>query len=110
MSRFFEGLLVGGLLGYLFGLLSAPKSGSDLRRQIAEGSEDLYRQASDSIGDLKEKTGHAITGIQHRGEEVMKKASATVQGAREQLTGKIDEFTQKGANVLVDDPEQMTAG
>jgi gas vesicle protein len=53
MSRFFEGLVVGGVLGYIVGILSAPKSGADLRRQIADNSEDLSKQASDSLTGIK---------------------------------------------------------
>ncbi len=30
MSRFLEGLVVGGVLGYIVGILSAPKSGAEL--------------------------------------------------------------------------------
>ncbi|HEY9870351.1 MAG TPA: YtxH domain-containing protein [Candidatus Obscuribacterales bacterium] len=104
-SRFFEGLLVGGLLGYLFGILSAPKSGADLRRQLADSSEDLYRQASDSLVELRHKTGQAVHEIQHKGEEAIRKASATVQEKKEQLASKLDEITGQGAKVLVEDQE-----
>jgi len=107
-SRFFEGLLVGGLVGYLFGLLSAPKSGAEMRRQIADSSEDLYKHASDSITDLKDKTGTKIHEIQNKSEEVLKKAQSSVQTTREQLAHKIDEITGKGANVLVEDVEPIT--
>ena len=110
MSRFFEGLVLGGVLGYMFGILSAPKSGADLRRQLADGSEDLYKQASDSLGDIRSKTGQAVTNIQSKGEEVIKKASATVQEKKEQIATKFDEITGQGAKVLVEDPESATSG
>lgn len=104
-SRFFEGLLMGGILGYLFGILSAPKSGADLRREIAGGSEDLYRQAGDSLVGLKHRTGQAVHEIQHKGEEAIKKASATVQEKKDKIASKIDEITGQGAKVLLEDPE-----
>lgn len=70
-GRFFEGLVVGGLLGFVFGLLSAPKSGAELRRQIADGSEDLYKHASDSIDDFKSNAGHRITEIKDKTENAI---------------------------------------
>lgn len=104
-SRFFEGLLVGGMLGYLFGLLSAPKSGADLRKQLADGSEDLYKQASDQLNDLKEKTNHAVHELQSRGGEALKKANTTVQETKERVASRIDELAGQGTKVLAEEPE-----
>ena len=99
-GRFFEGLVVGGLLGFVFGLLSAPKSGAELRRQIADGSEDLYKHASDSIDDFKSNAGHRITEIKDKTEnaigdlkgksnEVMKKAGDSVQNTKDEFANKL---------------------
>ena len=104
-SRFFEGLLLGGLMGYLFGILSAPKSGSDLRKQLADNSEDLYKQASDQLADLKEKTNQAVQDLQVRGGEAIKKASTTVQETKERVAGKLDEMAAQGTRVLTEEPE-----
>jgi gas vesicle protein len=109
-GRFFEGLIVGGILGFLFGMLSAPKSGADLRRQLADNSEDLYKNASDSISDLKKKSTQAITDVQQRGGEVIKKATDTVQGARDTVSNKLQEMAGQSTQVLVDDVESMTSG
>jgi gas vesicle protein len=109
-GRFFEGLVVGGILGFLFGMLSAPKSGADLRRQLADGSEDLYKQASDSLGDLNKRAGAAITDLQVRSGDVIKKASDTVQGTKDTLASKLSEMAGQSTQVLVDDPESATSG
>ena len=85
-GRFFEGLLVGGIMGFLFGMLSAPKSGADLRRQLADGSEDLYKTASDSIGDIKKKGGAAINDVQQKGGDVLKRASDGINGTKETIS------------------------
>jgi gas vesicle protein len=105
-GRFFEGLVVGGILGFLFGMLSAPKSGADLRRQLADNSEDIYKNASDSISDIKKKSTQAITDVQAKSGEVLKKATDTVQGAKD----KLQEMAGHSAQVLVDDVESMTSG
>lgn len=109
-GRFFEGLVVGGIMGFLFGMLSAPKSGAELRRQLADGSEDLYKQASDSLVDLNKKAGTVITDAKHKGGDVIKKATDTVQGTKDQLTHKFSELAGQSAQVLVDDPEAATSG
>ncbi len=109
-GRFFEGLIVGGILGFLFGMLSAPKSGADLRRQLADNSEDIYKNASDSISDLKKKSTQAINDVQQKGGDVIKKATDTVQGAKDTVTNKLQEMAGASAQVLVDDVESMTSG
>ncbi|HEY9678073.1 MAG TPA: YtxH domain-containing protein [Drouetiella sp.] len=109
-SRFFEGLLVGGIMGFLFGMLSAPKSGADLRRQLADGSEDLYKSASDSIGEAKKRSGAAINGVQQRGGDVFKRASEGLAGTKETISNKLQELAGQSTQVLVDDVESMTSG
>ncbi|HEY9772182.1 MAG TPA: YtxH domain-containing protein [Planktothrix sp.] len=109
-GRFFEGLVVGGVLGFLFGMLSAPKSGAELRRQLADGSEDLYKQASDSLGDLNKRAGQAITDIQTKSGDVIKKASDSVQGTKDTIASRLQEMAGQSTQVLVDDPESATSG
>ncbi len=120
-GRFFEGLVVGGLLGFIFGILAAPKSGAELRRQIADGTEDLYKQASDQLVDIRSKTdgtiagfkergGHALEDVRHKSEEVLKKASDSVQSGKDQIATKLSEIAGKSTKVLVDDVESATSG
>jgi gas vesicle protein len=110
MSRFFEGLVVGGVLGYIVGILSAPKSGVELRRQIADNSEDIYKQASDSLGDIREKTGQVVTDVSTKSNEVFKKATDSVQGGKEMLTNRLQNLAGQSTKVLVDDVESATSG
>jgi gas vesicle protein len=98
-----EGLFFGAALGYVAGLLSAPKSGNELRREIADNSEDLYKQASTSLSDIRQKTGMALQDIQHRGGEAIKKASASVQEKKEQFANKFDEMSEQATQVLTED-------
>jgi gas vesicle protein len=82
-NRFIEGIAIGGVLGFVCGLLSAPKSGVELRRQLVDESEDLYKQASESIHDMKSKTNEAISTLQAKGEDLLKKASDNMPGKKE---------------------------
>lgn len=107
-GRFFEGLLVGGVLGFLFGVLSAPKSGAEMRKQIADGSEDLYKQASDSIAELKERTNEAILEIKTQSETAIKKAQDVVQSKKQQMAGKLQDMTNQG-KAQAEDVESLSS-
>jgi gas vesicle protein len=109
-GRFFEGLVVGGIFGFLFGMLSAPKSGAEMRRQLADGSEDLYKQASDSLVDLNKKAGQVLTDAKSRGTDVLKMAGDSVQGTKDMVSHKLSELAGQSTQVLVDDPESATSG
>lgn len=76
-SKFIEGLTLGGIFGFVLGLLSAPKPGNELRKQLLAESEDLYKQATESVSDMKVKTNQAITALQAKGEELVKTAAET---------------------------------
>ena len=74
-NRFVEGVFVGGVLGFFCGMLSAPKPGAELRKQLVGESEDLYKQATESMYDMKSKTNEAISHLQAKGEDLLKMAS-----------------------------------
>ncbi len=82
-NRFIEGLAIGGVLGFFCGVLSAPKSGAELRKQLVHESEDLYKQATESITEIKSKTNEAIANLQAKGEDLLKMASENMPGKKE---------------------------
>jgi len=81
--KFLEGLAIGGIFGFLAGVLSAPKSGKELRQELLSESEDLYRQASESVSDVKTKTNQAIAALQAKGEDLVKAASEGFSAKKE---------------------------
>ena len=95
-NRFFEGLAVGGILGFIIGLLYAPKSGAQLRRDIVDGSDEIYRQASTRMSDLKDRTDLALQDLQSKSDVIIKQAASQVQETRDQLTAKLQDI--KGGN------------
>lgn len=104
-TRFLEGLLLGGVLGFIGGILFAPKSGKELRKDLADGSDELYRQASTSISDFKDRGQQAVQDFQSRSDAVIKQATQQLQETRDQLTAKVQELSKTGAKVTVQEPE-----
>ena len=52
INRYFEGFLIGGALGFLAGLLAAPKPGIEMRKELAETADDLLTLATESGKEL----------------------------------------------------------
>ena len=62
-SNFFEGLVLGAILGGIAGVLFAPDSGRETRRKLQNSSlekEDLVDTAKDQTENMIEKTKDAI--------------------------------------------------
>lgn len=74
---FLLGSLVGGVVGAVTALLFAPKSGRELRRDIAERSKDMYEKGSEYLEDAQSDLRTAV----NQGRE---KADQIVRTAREQ--------------------------
>lgn len=63
VNRYFEGLLVGGTLGFVLGMLTAPKPGAELRRELADSADDMFKQANGNWHDAKDKLSERIQPI-----------------------------------------------
>ena len=62
-SNFFEGLIIGVMLGGVAGILFAPESGKETRKKLRESSidkEDMIDTAKDQTENMIEKTKDAI--------------------------------------------------
>ncbi len=51
---FSSGLLLGGIIGALIGLLSAPKPGEETRAQVKEKTAGLRQKAEELISEARE--------------------------------------------------------
>lgn len=49
------GSMIAGAVGYLAGILTAPKSGKDTRHDIASKAEDVKDSAEDQLADLNDE-------------------------------------------------------
>jgi YtxH-like protein len=60
-NGFLMGLLCGAALGAAVGLLAAPKSGMDLRKQMADSARRAKRRATDAYDGASKRVGDVVT-------------------------------------------------
>ena len=109
---FVFGALIGGAIGAITALLLAPKSGAELRQELAEKSAGIYDKASDYFDDVHENVGTAVSTTVNEGriraesiinkakaqaeellesaEDVLKEARTKASSAKEQVQAKIE--------------------
>lgn len=52
-SKFFEGLILGAVIGAAVALLYAPQSGKETRRMMKEKASAIKERASKTVGSIK---------------------------------------------------------
>jgi len=52
-SAFVLGVLMGGMFGWVLGVLSAPQSGQETRSAIGEKATELRRKAGQAAGQVR---------------------------------------------------------
>jgi gas vesicle protein len=81
---FMIGLLAGTCIGGGLAMLFAPRSGSDLRQQMADSAKDLGEQASQQYRQVSTRVGEAVDDLTRRGQDVRDDVAETVaRGAHE---------------------------
>jgi gas vesicle protein len=104
-TKFLEGVLIGGVLGFVGGVLFAPKSGRELRKDLAEGSDEFCKQAGTSVNDFRDRSQQALHEFQSQGDAAIKQATQQFQETRDQLAQKIQEISTKSQKVTLQEPE-----
>lgn len=64
---FVLGAIIGGAIGAITALLLAPKSGRELRQELAQKSNELYGLASDYLTKIEENVGTSISATVNEG-------------------------------------------
>jgi gas vesicle protein len=72
-GKFLAGFVVGGAIGAIAGILLAPKSGEETRREICDTSKDLLRRADETVKEIKEKAEDVMSDMQKKGDEIKEK-------------------------------------
>lgn len=80
-STAFLAIITGGLLGAIFALLYAPRSGEETRQLLAENSQEIKDTALQSIHKVQESARMAV-------EESLSRLETVNQETRTRLSGK----------------------
>jgi gas vesicle protein len=102
VKGFFTGVILGGFVGAITALLLAPKSGIELRRDLAEKSSELYDKASDYIGNMETHVGSVVQTAVNEGKE---RAQRIIESARKQA----DDLISDAEGVLKDARTKATS-
>lgn len=82
-GSFLMGLLAGTVLGAGLGMLFAPKTGAEVRKQLSEQATRLRSTASDTIHQASERIGQASQQASDRFAQASDKVSQMVDRGRE---------------------------
>lgn len=81
-----KGLIIGGLAGMLLGILLAPKSGKELREDLAAASDSAVRRLKEMEAAAEKKmedAGKKVSDLAQQGKE-------TIQDNRDRLKKALD--------------------
>lgn len=92
---FLLGAIVGGAVGAITALLLAPKSGVELRKDIAEKSKDVYDKAQTMINGIESKVSQAAYTSVNEGRA---KAQSIIDSAKKQA----DDLLKNADDVIKD--------
>ena len=91
MKNFTVGAIVGALAGAAIALLYAPKSGADLRQNVASQAETLKDKGMELSSIAKEKTAHLSSQLKEQSTHLVDKVKA--------ITSKEDDSSLKETSI-----------
>lgn len=84
-NEYFKGLMVGSIIGGAVGaviaLLFAPKSGKELRKDIADITNELYQRTTNYFADVQQKVDQEVWETVNEGRQ---KAQNIIESAKQQ--------------------------
>jgi gas vesicle protein len=91
-----KGLIIGGLIGAVLGILYAPKSGKEMREELAGKTDELLSKAREEYEKAVEKSGIISETAVKRLEELESSAKEKV----EEVESKVNKFAHQGAKTV----------
>jgi gas vesicle protein len=83
IGSFMVGMLCGAAVGAALGLMFAPKSGVEMRQQLADQSERLRQRATEKADRLRQRASDAYTGASQTINDVMARGREAIDVGRE---------------------------
>ncbi|HEX7415997.1 MAG TPA: YtxH domain-containing protein [Smithellaceae bacterium] len=91
-----KGLIIGGLIGAVLGVLYAPKSGKEMREELAGKTDDLLSKAKEEYEKALEKSRIVSETAVKRLEELGSSAKEKVEEAE----SKVNKFAYQGVKAV----------
>ena len=81
-TKFLAGFIVGGAIGAIAGVLLAPKSGEDSRRELKDAACEFYEKNSPAIKDAKKQALENIDLMKYKLERQFRKFNNMVKSKK----------------------------
>ncbi len=92
-------LLTGIFVGFIAGILFAPKPGKEIRKDIKDKSEELLKKSKESVTDTIGKTKEFAEKGKSRFEEVKGKGKDIIEKGKEKIGELKEVITPKNKNI-----------
>ncbi|MGA3085483.1 MAG: YtxH domain-containing protein [Thermodesulfobacteriota bacterium] len=97
-GNFLKGLVIGSFLGAVAGILFAPKSGKELRSDIKEKWNEVFKDGKGIYADGGKRAKEIIEEAKHRAKELKNEADRYLSGARQ----KAKEILARGERMVAE--------
>ena len=94
-SNFLMGLLCGAAVGAVVGLLLAPKSGADLRRQISSSTDGLRKRAAEGYSTAVHTMSDVVDDVVARGSKAVQRGKSAYEDVRQSATSAVQQGNAK---------------
>ncbi|MDQ4122066.1 MAG: YtxH domain-containing protein [Acidobacteriota bacterium] len=102
-------LLVGGGIGALLALLFAPKSGSELRTDLADVARKGVDRTRDTATQFGEKSSGYLNSAKQRAGDIYSRTGGVLNAARSEFGRKSGSENERSFNELTSGPHDATA-
>ena len=96
---FFNGLMMGGIIGGVLGVLFAPWKGEEVREKLKQKVDEMNLDSDKTLGEIKEKSEQMLEGAKH-----------SLMGALDRISSAIEEGKKAAQEKAADLEEDSEIG
>ena len=78
-KSYIGGLITGGIIGVITGILMAPKSGKEIRKDISDKTDEILNDTDKLLNNAKEKATEIISETTKKAEKIIKETGNKVE-------------------------------
>ena len=113
-SSFSFGFLLGGIIGVLIGVMLAPRSGSEMRSDLADRSEAWRTRAEEMAARVRERVGPTVESAKERVapavENVRSRIAPAMDTVRETVTPVVERVSSRIGSGRQSDTDDQAEG